>query len=74
MSRTTVPTLTVGDQTRRLVTATVNLIDHRSGHETVELIGTGPDGQAHLTGSLADVLSLVWQLDIRLHRLARGQA
>lgn len=72
MPTTNLPTLVVGDQRRRLVSVSVTMIDHRSGHEIVELVGTGPDGQCHLVGPLADVLAMIWQLDVRLNRLARG--
>ena len=74
MPTTNLPTLVVGDQTRRIVTVETILTDHTPGSETVQLTADGPDGTAVLVGPLVDVFALVWQLDVRLNRLARGEA
>jgi hypothetical protein len=57
MPSTTVATLTVCEQHRRFVSVSVTLTDRGPGNGIVELTGTGRDGQAHLTGTSADIYS-----------------
>jgi len=68
------PTLVVGDQTRRLVVAETTLINFTPGAEVVRIVADGPDGTAVLVGPLAAVYAATWQLDARLADLARGEA